>query len=375
MEGGGFMIIGIPKEVKIRESRVACTPAGVRCLSDAGHRILVQNGAGEGSGFSDTVFRKAGAEVLSSAEKVWLADMIVKVKEPVASEYGYLRHGQVLFTFLHLAADPKLACHLVEKGVSAVAYETVVENGRLPLLVPMSEIAGRMSVMAGGFYLANHLGGNGTLLSGVPGVMPGKVTILGGGTAGMNAAMIAKGIGARVTILELDQEKMRYLGTVLGPQVQTLFSTRQHIAEELEDTGLLVGAVLVPGAAAPRLLDREMLRSMKRGAVFVDISIDQGGCSETSKPTSHEDPVYSEEGVLHYCVTNMPGAYAKTSTEALTGNTLPYVKAIADMGVEKAVGAMPGLQAGLNTHKGVVTHKAVAASLGVEHRGISGIVS
>ena len=375
MEGGGFMIIGIPKEVKIRESRVACTPAGVRYLSDAGHRILVQNGAGEGSGFSDTEFRKAGAEVLSSAEKVWLADMIVKVKEPVAAEYGCLRHGQVLFTFLHLAADPKLACHLVEKGVSAIAYETVVENGRLPLLVPMSEIAGRMSVMAGGFYLANHFGGNGTLLGGVPGVMPGKVTILGGGTAGMNAAMVAKGIGARVTILELDQEKMRYLSTVLGPQVQTLFSTRQHIAEELEDTDLLVGAVLVPGAAAPRLLDREMLRSMKRGTVFVDISIDQGGCSETSRPTSHEDPVYSEEGVLHYCVTNMPGAYAKTSTEALTGNTLPYVKAIADMGVEKAVGAMPGLQAGLNTHKGVVTHKAVAASLGVEYGGVSGTVS
>ena len=375
MEGGGFMIIGIPKEVKIRESRVACTPAGVRYLSDAGHRILVQNGAGEGSGFSDTAFRKAGAEVLPSAEKVWLADMIVKVKEPVASEYGYLCRDQVLFTFLHLAADPKLARHLVEKGVSAIAYETVVENGRLPLLVPMSEIAGRMSVMAGGFYLANHLGGNGTLLSGVPGVMPGKVTILGGGTAGMNAAMIAKGIGARVTILELDQEKMRYLGTVLGPQVQTLFSTRQHIVEELEDTDLLVGAVLVPGAAAPRLLDREMLRSMKRGAVFVDISIDQGGCSETSRPTSHEDPVYSEEGVLHYCVTNMPGAYAKTSTEALTGNTLPYVKAIADMGVEKAVGAMPGLQAGLNTYKGVVTHKAVAASLGAEYGGVSGTVS
>ncbi len=360
------MIIGIPKEVKVRENRVACTPAGVRYLSDAGHRVLVQSGAGEGSGFSDQAFASAGAEVRPGAGEVWQADMVVKVKEPVETEYGYLRRGLILFTFLHLAADPKLAMHLVEKGVSAIAYETVEENGRLPLLAPMSEIAGKMSIIAGGFYLANHFGGNGTLLCGIPGVLPGKVTILGGGSAGMNAAIVAKGTGARVTILELDQEKMRYLNSVLGSHVQTLFSTKQHIMEELRATDLLVGAVLVPGAAAPKLLDREMLRGMKPGAVFVDISVDQGGCSVTSRPTSHEDPVYKEEGVLHYCVTNMPGAYARTSTEALTGNTLPYLKAIADMGIDNALQSMPGLMKGLNTHEGAVTHKAVARSLGME---------
>ncbi len=361
------MIIGILKEVKIRENRVACTPAGAQYLSDAGHRVFVQSGAGEGSGFSDQAFAKAGAEVVPDPGAVWQADMIVKVKEPVETEYEYLRRGQVLFTFLHLAADPTLAIHLVEKEVSAIAYETVSENGQLPLLAPMSEIAGRMSIVAGGFYLANHFGGNGTLLSGVPGVKPGKVTILGGGTAGMNAAVVAKGIGARVTILELDQQRMRYLSAVLGAQAQTLFSTRRHITEELENTDLLVGSVLVPGATAPKLLDRDMVRSMKKGTVFVDISIDQGGCSETSRPTSHEDPVYIEEDVLHYCVTNMPGAYARTSTEALTGNTLPYIRAIADMGVDKAMGLMPGLRAGLNTHEGVVTNKAVATSLNMEY--------
>jgi len=365
------MSIGIPKEVKRSENRVALTPAGARYLKDAGHSVLVQSGAGEGSGFSDEEYRLSGARVVRDVSEVWQADLVVKVKEPVRSEYGYLRSGQVLFTFLHLAADAELTASLVDKGVSSIAYETVSENGRLPLLAPMSEIAGKMSVMAGGFYLANHFGGNGVLLGGVPGVMPGKVTILGGGTAGMNAALVAKGIGARVTIVERDQERMRYLSTVLGPQVQTLFSTRQHIADELEDTDLLVGAVLVPGASAPRLLDREMLGSMKRGAVFVDIAIDQGGCSETSRPTSHEDPVYREEGVVHYCVTNMPGAYARTSTEALTGNTLPYIKVIADMGVEKAVTVMPGLLDGLNTHKKLLTNKAVADSLGMNYGAFS----
>jgi len=365
------MSIGIPKEVKRSENRVALTPAGARYLKDEGHSVLVQSGAGEGSGFSDEEYRLSGARVVRDVSEVWQADLVVKVKEPVRSEYGFLRSGQVLFTFLHLAADAELTAALVDKGVSAIAYETVRENGRLPLLAPMSEIAGKMSVMAGGFYLANHFGGNGVLLGGVPGVMPGKVTILGGGTAGMNASIVAKGIGARVTIVERDQERMRYLSTVLGPQVQTLFSTRQHIAEELEDTDLLVGAVLVPGASAPRLLDREMLRSMKRGAVFVDIAIDQGGCSETSRPTSHEDPVYREEGVVHYCVTNMPGAYARTSTDALTGNTLPYIKVIADMGVEKAVTVMPGMLDGLNTHKNLLTNKAVADSLGMNYRAFS----
>lgn len=363
------MIIGIPKEVKIREHRVACTPGGVQALAGSNHRVLVQSGAGAGSGFSDEDFREAGAEVLRDPAEVWQADLVVKVKEPVGSEYRYLRRGLVLFTFLHLAAYPKLAACLVEKGVSAIAYETVRgKSGGLPLLAPMSEIAGKISVMAGGFYLANHFGGNGRLLGGVPGVSSGKVVILGGGMAGMNAAKVARGLGARVTILELDPEKMRYLAAVLGSEVQPLFSTPRHLMEELPTTDLLVGAVLVPGATAPKLLDRAMLRTMKKGAVFVDISIDQGGCSETSRPTSHENPVYEEEGVLHYCVTNMPGAYARTSTEALAGTTLPYVRAIADMGFEKAIRRVPGLAEGLNTYDGSVTHRAVAESLGMEYR-------
>lgn len=361
------MIIGIPKEVKQGEHRVGCTPAGTQFLKDAGHRIFVEQNAGEGCGFSDENYSRAGAEIMSDPADIWEADLIVKVKEPVETEYRHLRSGQVLFTYLHLAADPILADQLAEKGVSAIAFETVSENGRLPLLVPMSEIAGKMSVVSGGFYLANHFGGNGTLLSGLPGVKPGKVTIIGGGTAGMNAALTARGIGARVSIIERDQERMRYLSTMLGAQVNTLFSTRQHIAEEIADTDLLVGAVLVPGATAPRLLDRAMLRTMKKGSVFVDISIDQGGCSETSRPTSHADPVFVEEGVLHYCVTNMPGAYSRTATEALTGNTLPYIRALADLGLGGALKEMPGLAGGLNVHANAIRNKAVAESLGLPY--------
>ncbi len=361
------MIIGIPKEIKQGEHRVGITPAGTQFLKDAGHRVFIEQDAGEGCGFSNSDYSKAGAEIVSDPADAWGAGLVVKVKEPVESEYRYLQRGLLLFTFLHLAADPVLANQLVRNGVSAIAYETVSESGRLPLLVPMSEIAGKMSVISGGFYLAKHFGGSGTLLAGLPGVKPGKVTIIGGGSAGMNAAMMARGIGARVSIIERDQERMRYLSAMLGAQVNTLFSTRQHITEEIADTDLLVGAVLVPGATAPRLLDRGMLRTMKRGSVFVDISIDQGGCSETSRPTSHADPVFIEEGILHYCVTNMPGAYSRTATEALTGNTLPYIRALADLGLGDALREMPGLASGLNVHGGAIRNKAVAGSMDMEY--------
>ncbi len=362
------MIIGIPKEVKTGELRVACTPAGVRHLVAGGHRVFVQKGAGEGSGFSDEAFMKAGAEVLPEAEDVWAAELVVKVKEPVADEYPFLREDLLLFAFLHLAALPGLAGALLQRGVSAIAYETVSAGGGLPLLAPMSEIADRMSVMAGAFYLAAHFGGSGRLLSGVPGVLPGNVVVLGGGSAGMEAARVAGALGARVTVVECDRERMRFLDTALGANVRTLFSNDQHIVEELAVADLLVGAVLVPGASAPKLVGREMLRSMRPGSVFIDISIDQGGCSETSRPTTHEDPVYREEGVLHYCVTNMPGAFARTSTEALAGSTLPYVRAIADSGFKGAMRGMPGLAEGLNTWRGRVTNRAVAESLGMGYR-------
>ncbi len=360
------MIIGIPKEVKAGEGRVACTPAGVRHLVGRGHRVLVEKGAGEGSGFGDEAFVDAGAELLADAADVWRAELVVKVKEPVAEEYPFLRENLLLFTFLHLAAEPALAKVLLRNGVTAIAYETVGSDGRLPLLAPMSEIAGRMSVMAGGFHLAGHLGGSGKLLGGVPGVLPGKVVVLGGGSAGMNAAAVAGALGARVTIVERDRERMRFLDTVLGPNVRTLFSQEQHVAEELADADLLVGAVLVPGASAPKLVTREMLRSMKPGSVFVDISIDQGGCSETSRPTTHRRPVYREEGVQHFCVTNMPGAFPRTATDALAGSTLPYVGAIADQGLDGAVRAYHDLGEGVNTWRGQVTNRAVAESLGME---------
>lgn len=361
------MIIGIPKEVKTGERRVACTPAGVRHLVAGGHRVLVGKGAGEGSGFGDDAYAASGATVLDSPAEVWKAELVVKVKEPVADEYPLLRENMLLFTFLHLAAVPELAEVLVQRGVSAIAYETVSRGGSLPLLAPMSEIAGRMSVMAGSFYLAAHFGGSGRLLPGAPGVLPGNVVVLGGGSAGMQAAKVAGALGARVTVVERDRERMRFLDTVLGANVRTLFSNEQHIAEELAVADLLVGAVLVPGASAPKLVGREMLRSMRSGSVFVDISIDQGGCSETSRLTTHADPVYREEGVLHYCVTNMPGAFASTSTEALAGSTLAYVRAIADSGFEGAMRNMPGLAEGLNTWQGRVTHRAVAESLGMEY--------
>ncbi len=359
------MIIGVPGEVQVRESRVACTPDGVRELIRRGHRVVVETGAGAGSGFDDREYVDAGAVLAADAAEVWQCDMVVKVKAPVEEEYRYLRPDLVLFTFLHLAAAPELAGQLIASGTTAFAYETLEQNGALPLLAPMSEIAGTMSVMAGGFYLAGHFGGAGRLLGGVSGVLPGDVTILGGGTAGLNAAKIASGMGARVTVLERRAERLSYLETLFSGRVATLFSTEEHIARQLSLSDLVIGAVLVPGGSAPKLLSREMVRGMRPGAVFVDISIDQGGCAETSRPTTHDAPVFVAEGVLHYCVTNMPGAYARTSTEALTGNTLPFIIMLADLGVEAALHSHSEFQRSLNIYKGSVTHAAVAAALGL----------
>lgn len=358
------MNIGIPKEIKSGENRVSCTPAGVRHLVSSGHHVVVEAGAGINSGFGDEKYRRAGAVIAPSAKKVWESELVVKVKEPLAQEYGFFRRNLTLFTFLHLAGEPDLAAELIETGVTAIAYETVQENGRLPLLAPMSEIAGKMSVMMGGFYLSRHQGGEGKLLGGVPGVLPCRVVIFGGGSAGMHAAKVAAGLGADVTVLEVSQDRMRFLESALPPQVHTLYSTEQHVEEQLETVDLLIGAVLVPGATAPKILKKEMLRTMKTGAVFVDISIDQGGCAETSRPTTHENPVFMEDNVLHYCVANMPSAYPQTSTEALTGVTLAYIRRIADFGLESAMVMMPGLSMGLNIWNGAVTHEALARSLG-----------
>lgn len=359
------MNIGIPREIKIKENRVSCTPAGVRHLVSAGHHVVVERGAGKASGFSDDKYKRSGAVIASSAKEVWKNELIVKVKEPLAEEFAFFREGQILFTFLHLASAPELARHLIKSKVTGIAYETVEYGGHLPLLAPMSEVAGKMSIIMGGFYLASHQGGKGKLLGGLPGVLPAKVLILGGGSAGTNAARAAAGLGAEVTIMEINQERLRELDNVLPPQVRTLFANEQNLEEMLADVDLIVGAVLVTGATAPKLLTRSMLQKMKPGSVIVDIAIDQGGCCETSHPTTHENPVFVEEGIIHYCVANMPAAYPRTSTDGLTGATLAYIRRIADLGLESAMVMVPGLSGGLNTWNGEVTHKEVAHSLGL----------
>jgi alanine dehydrogenase len=360
-----LMNIGIPKEIKIKENRVACTPAGVRHLVSAGHHVVVERGAGKGSGFSDEKYKRSGAIIACSAEEVWKNELIVKVKEPLAEEFGFFREGQILFTFLHLASAQELARRMIKSKITGIAYETVEHGGRLPLLAPMSEVAGKMSIIMGGFYLATHQGGEGKLLGGLPGVLPAKVLILGGGSAGTNAARAAAGLGAEVTIMEINQERLRELDNLLPPQVHTLYANEQNLEEMLADVDLIVGAVLVTGASAPKLLTRSMLQKMKPGSVIVDIAIDQGGCFETSHPTTHENPVFVEEGIIHYCVANMPAAYPRTSTDGLTGATLPYIRRIADLGLESAMVMVPGLSGGLNIWNGVVTHKEVARSLGL----------
>jgi len=359
------MIIGVPKEIKEQEYRVAMLPSGVYQLVKGGHQVVVERGAGVGSGYPDAGYEQAGAKLVDSHAAVFAqADLIVKVKEPLPDEYSLLRRGQLLFTYLHLAANKSLTEALMKSGATCIAYETIEVNRRLPLLEPMSEIAGRMSILVGGYFLAKHFGGSGTLLGGVPGVLPGKVVVIGGGTSGINAARMAQGMGADVTILEVDLERMRFLDITLHT-AHTLYSNESHLMELLPRVDLLIGAVLVPGAKAPKLIGREMLRRMRPGSVLVDIAIDQGGCAETSRPTTHHDPVFVEEGVTHYCVANMPGAYARTATQALTNVTGRFVEMLADHGLAEACQRQPALLGGINVMNGKVTHKAVAEEHGL----------
>ncbi len=363
------MIIGIPKEIKDNEYRVAQTPGGVELLVQHGHRVLVQAGAGEGSGFSDEEYRKAGAEILPDAASVWnQADMVTKVKEPLPQEYPFLRPGLILFTYLHLAAEERLTHELMKKEVIAIAYETVeLDDGRLPLLIPMSEVAGRMAVQIGAYYLEKPQGGRGKLLSGIPGVRPADVAIIGGGTVGINAAQIALGMGAHVVIIDKNLDRLRYLDEVLHGNLTTLASNPRNIADSVRVADLVIGAVLIPGARAPRLVTRELVRQMKPGSVIVDVAVDQGGCVETIRPTTHSNPVYVVDGVIHYGVTNMPGAVPRTSTYGLSNATLPYALLLADLGFEEAVAQNKALARGVNVYKGRITHPAVAEAFGLEY--------
>jgi alanine dehydrogenase len=361
------MIIGIPKEIKEQEQRVALLPSAASQLTRRGHSVVVQKNAGIGSGYPDDDYVKAGAEIVDQAKEVFArADMIVKVKEPLEAEFPLLRKGQILFTYLHLAASKSLTEALLKSGVIGIAYETIQVDHRLPLLEPMSEIAGRMSVVMGANFLAKYNGGSGVLLGGVPGVLPGRVIVVGGGTSGVNAARMAAGLGADVTILDVDLERLRYLDLSII-SANTLYSSEANLLEMMPGCDLLIGAVLLPGAKAPKLITRQMLRKMKPGSVLVDISIDQGGCAETSRPTTHLDPVYVEEGVTHYCVANMPAAYARTATQALTNVTFRYVELLADLGLEGTCKKQPALIGGINTREGRLTCKAVADAHGLKY--------
>lgn len=366
------MIIGVPKEIKNNEYRVGLVPGGVRTLTAAGHDVLIQKGAGDGSGIPDSDYQRAGAELLESIEDVYdRAEMIVKVKEPLPAEYGLIKENQILFTYLHLAPAPELTTALIERKCIGVAYETVeLPDGTLPLLVPMSEVAGRIAPQVGAYYLEKAHGGRGLLLGGVPGVSRGKVTIIGGGISGINACKIAVGLGADVTILDIRQKRMVYLDDIFGNAITTLMSNPENIATQVAQSDLVIGAVLIPGAKAPSLISRKMISRMAKGSVMIDISIDQGGCFETSRPTTHEDPVYTVDGVIHYCVTNIPGAVPRTSTFALTNVTLPYTLAIANKGIKRAVLEDDALKKGVNVYKGYHTCKAVSEALGDDYTEI-----
>ena len=361
------MIVGVPKEIKEQENRVGLIPSTAQQLTKNGHTVLVEKNAGVGSGYPDQEYIAAGAKIIDSVEEVWSrAEMIVKVKEPLKAEFPLLRKGQILFTYLHLAASKPLTEALLASGVTGVAYETIQVGNKLPLLEPMSEIAGRMSVVMGAYFLAKHNGGNGVLLGGVPGVLPGRVVVIGGGTAGVNAARMASGLRSDVIILEVDSERMRFLDITMS-DARTLHSNEANLHELMPTTDLLIGAVLVPGAKAPKLITRAMLKKMRPGSVLVDIAIDQGGCAETSRPTTHLDPVYVEEEVIHYCVANMPGAYARTSTQALTNATYRYVELLANYGLEGACKKQPALTGGINTRDGKLTYKVVADAHGLKY--------
>ncbi len=363
------MLVGVPKELKVHEYRVGLVPGSVRELIHHGHKVIIETGAGDGIGFGDDIYRAAGAEVVDGPEEVFArAEMVVKVKEPLESEYKQLREGQVLFTYLHLAPDLEQTKGLMESGCIAIAYETVTDaRGGLPLLAPMSEVAGRMSIQVGAHCLEKEQGGSGVLMGGVPGVAAARVVIIGGGVSGTNAARMAMGMEAHVTVIDRNLAQLYALDLQFGPTLNTIFSTVENIESHVMGADLVVGAVLVPGAAAPKLVTREMVRGMRPGSVLVDIAIDQGGCFETSRPTTHTDPTYIEEGAVHYCVTNMPGAVARTSTIALNNATLPFAMALADKGHKRALTEDPYLKEGLNVAHGKVAYKAVADALGLDY--------
>ena len=370
------MIIGIPKEIKNRENRVGLVPAGVRAFVAHGHQVHIQKGAGQGSGISDDAFVAAGAKIVPTAADVWAADMVMKVKEPLTEEFPLMRPGQILYTYLHLAAEKRLTEELMERKVTGIAYETIQEaDGSLPLLRPMSEVAGRMSIQVGAFYLQSSWdqsnSGKGVLLGGTPGVAPGRVVVIGGGVAGANAAKMALGLGAVVTVLDLDPRRLEYLEHVLDGRLITLMSNFDNIEESISRADLVIGSVLIPGARAPKLVTRNMVTKMAKGSVIVDIAVDQGGCVETCKPTSHESPTYVTDGVVHYCVTNMPGAVARTSTFALTNVTLRYALMLADLGAHQAARKSEAIRKGFNTLEGKLVYEQVAEAHGLPYEPLS----
>jgi len=370
------VIIGVPKEIKNNENRVAITPAGVEGFKKSGHEVLVQENGGLGSGISDQEYISAGAEIVKNPEDIFArADMIMKVKEPLPVEYDYFKEGQILFTYLHLAAEENLTKALREKKVVSIAYETIqLRDGSLPLLTPMSEVAGRLATQEGARFLEKPQGGSGVLLGGVPGVKPAKVVVIGGGIVGMNAAKMAVGLGADVTIMDINAEKMRYIDDVFNGRVKTVMSNPYHILEEIEDADLVIGAVLIPGAKAPHLVTEDMIKEMKEGSVIVDVAIDQGGCIETTHPTTHDDPVFTKHGVIHYSVANMPGAVARTSTYALTNVTLPYAYQLANKGYKKAMLDDYSLALGLNVYDGKITYRAVAEAFDMDYLALTDVL-
>ena len=361
------MIVGVPKEIKDNEYRVAMIPGGVRQLADTGHQVWVETGAGEGSGFADEEYEAAGAKIVPTNADAWSAQMVVKVKEPQSGEYQFMRSDLVLFTYLHLAAEERLTREMMDRGLTGIAYETVeLPNGHLPLLTPMSEVAGRMSIQVGAHYLEKMNGGRGKLLGGVPGVRAADVVIIGGGVVGTNAAQMALGMGANVVIIDINLDRLRYLGEVLPGRLTTLSSNPLSIAEAVRRADLLVGGVLIKGAKAPKLVTREMISTMNPGSVVVDVAVDQGGCIETTHPTTHSNPIFLVDGVVHYCVANMPGAVPRTSTYALSNATLPYICRLADLGAEAACQADPALAKGVNTYQDKITYPAVAEAFDLD---------
>jgi alanine dehydrogenase len=370
------MIIGLPKEIKDNESRVGLTPAGVKTLSDFGHTVLIERDAGEGSGIHDDEYRTANGQIIASADEVWRrAEMIIKVKEPVGPEYQRMRDGQILFTYLHLAPDLELTQAMLNRGVTGVAYETITNaEGHLPLLTPMSEVAGRMAVQIGAHYLQKPEGGRGVLMGGVPGVLPAKVVIIGGGVVGINSIKMAVGLGANVTVLDKNLERLRYLDDIFGGKIKTLVSNPYTVQDSIAHADLAIGAVLIPGASAPRLITRDMLKTMHKGSVIVDVAVDQGGCIETTRPTTHSNPTFYVDDVLHYCVANMPGAVARTSTFALTNATLPFALKLANKGFKHAIASDVHLKNGVNTFAGHITYEGVAESQGLPYKAIDELI-